>query len=617
MSEHFRYCLLCALCLFVSSPLSSAQKDSAYIARFFEQEISAKWSPGVQDSIEAFEKKATNPRKREFYHFFAARYLMQNGKFQESLIQAKKGTKLLQADTSDFGLVKFYNLIASNASYTKDYVTAVQYFNRSIAISEAHGNKQQTAYLNNNIANIFFSIQDYPASYTYASRAYELIKAFPNDKYHALICAILSVAEAKTGRTAEAEKHAGEALSSAQKSNDAVSIIVANYAFGDIALSKNAYEQARVKFTESLELSDQIQHLHLSMLNNIGLTNVCLGLNEYEAAARHGEKSLELARLLNNSNTLYSIHRRLATAYHALKQDDKAYQNLLTAFELYRETTNTEKQEIINDILIKYDTEKKENEIARQKVLLLEKDVQTANFRQIIIILSVVLSILVMLFLFVRYRNKQRALQTASENERKLLDALIRGEEVERTRLSHELHDGLASALTAIRFQLQNSGMPHEQEKESLLEMLQRAHEDTRRISHNLSPLLLEQVGLEASLKQFALENTTQECSVSCSITGTLKLSPNAALITYRTIQELVQNALKHSGASQITVHLFGMPNRVRIMTEDNGCGFDPALISPSGGLMHLKKRLSNLEGEMEIDSSEKTGTVIHIELPI
>ena len=139
MSERFHFCLLCAICLFVIPSFSSAQKDSAYVARFFEQEISAKWSPAANDSIEAFEKKMTNRRKREFYHFFFARYLMQNGKFQESLLQAKKGTKLLDADTSNFGLIKFYNLIASNASYTKDYVTAVQYFNRSIAISEAHG----------------------------------------------------------------------------------------------------------------------------------------------------------------------------------------------------------------------------------------------------------------------------------------------------------------------------------------------------------------------------------------------------------------------------------------------------------------------------------------------
>src|SRR5690606_24094118 len=136
-------------------------------------------------------------------------------------------------------------------------------------ISEKHENNRQTAYLNNNIANIFFSIQDYPASYKYAQKAYTLLSAFPDDQYLAMITAILSVAEAKTGRMAKAEKHAQEARNLAETNNDVVSIIVADYAFGDIELSKSAYASAMEKFTSSLTLSDQIQHLHLSMLNNI------------------------------------------------------------------------------------------------------------------------------------------------------------------------------------------------------------------------------------------------------------------------------------------------------------------------------------------------------------
>ena len=204
-----------------------------------------------------------------------------------------------------------------------------------------------------------------------------------------------------------------------------------------------------------------------------------------------------------------------------------------------------------------------------------------------------------------------------SENERKTLDALIRGEEVERTRIANELHDGLASSITAIRFQLENTKMINEQDQQSILEMLKRTHEETRRISHNLSPVLLEKAGLEASLRQFAQENTTHQCSVHFTMTGTPEVPENRALIIYRTIQELVQNALKHAAANRINVNLVHVSNRIRIMVEDNGLGFDPASIREGGGLRNMEERLQGIGGDLEIDSSIGSGTVIHIELPI
>lgn len=590
--------------------------DSTYIANYFTGIQTSPISDSLTNEIFGLEKKTPQKAKEHFYYHYS-KFLIQHGDLEKSRTYSDKGIALFKSDTTNVKIIKFYNLVAAVYSMKKDYPSAVALFNKSIALAEKNKEYKQVAYLNNNLTNIFFSLQDYKTAYKYGSRAWSYLKDKKDDPFRQQMLAILSVAEAKIGKLKEAEDHASDALRISEKTNDALSIVVSKYALGVIAILKKDNIKATQFFEESLNLSETIQNHQLTMLNCIELLNSYYELKEYSKAIAHGEKGLAIAAALQNENTVYSIKKNLAKAYQASGNSQKAYTYMADAHKIFQETTSAEAQKKVNDILIKYDTEKKEKEIIQKNNELLEKDVRNRRFLQIITYLILGLVIVLFFFFYQRFKNKQKAIQLSIENEKNTLSALMKGEEEERSRIANELHDGLASNLTAARFKLENIDMEQVQQKSELIEILRSTHEETRRIAHNLSPLTFEKYGFLGALKVLADEFSTAKCNVKCQVTGDANLlSHEKSLIFYRFTQEIVQNALKHAKASQISVNIFCEPEETRLMTEDNGVGFDVKQTRKNGGLSNLEKRVQHIKGSLEIDSMPHQGTVIHITIP-
>lgn len=609
--------LFLACCFFFSfAANASYEKDSTFVANYFNQKDTIPLTQKVKNEINKF--KSEVPKHQEDLYFYRySKYLLVHGELKESQLLSEKGLKLFENQKDTIRAIKFYNLIAAVYSMQKEYVKAIELFNKSIAISEKNKNFKQAAYLQNNVANIFFSLQDYLSAYTFASKSIANLKGDTEDPFYSQILSVLSVAEAKIGKYASAKLHAESAFKLAQKTNDLAALIIAQYALGDIALSEKRFDVARTYFANSLEISDRAQQYNFSMLNCIGLAVAQNELKEYKEAIANGEKGIAIATALNNSNTIYSLKKNLALSYAGIGQNEKAYSLLLEAHSIYKETTNADRQKDINDILIKYDTEKKEKELAKKNIELLEKNVREGKFYQTISILIFILILLAIFFFVQRMRNKNEKIRLAVENEKHVLSAIIQGEEDERSRIASELHDGLASALTAAKFKMESLEFQNAHEKSELIELLRTTHEDTRRIAHNLSPLLLEKNGLFSSLQQFCRENTTDKTQVDFSGTGDEKNSSKSiGLITYRVTQELVQNAIKHANASLITVNFFSSKEELQIIVEDNGIGFDTKQALHGTGLMSCANRINSLNGTFEIDSTPGEGCVILINLP-
>lgn len=203
-----------------------------------------------------------------------------------------------------------------------------------------------------------------------------------------------------------------------------------------------------------------------------------------------------------------------------------------------------------------------------------------------------------------------------AEQENELMRALIDGEEKERERIANELHDGLASDLTGIKMVLSQTP---ERLPDGVLNALARVHEQTRRISHNLSPLNIEKLGLVSALRNFAQENSTPQTQIHFYATkDEVKIEPvEHAIVMYRVCQELIQNALKHANARTIDVQLMITDEELTINIEDDGQGFDVASKKESFGLMNVQKQVELLNGELSIDSRPQNGTVVFISLSL
>jgi len=590
--------------------------DSTYVADYFTKIQLLPNSDSLTSEIKKLENQSPRNALEHFYYHYS-KYLIQHGAIEKSKKYSNRGIALFKSDTTNFKIVKFFNLIAAAYSMQKDYPAAVALFNKSIALAEKNKEHKQVAYLNNNLTNIFFSLQDYKSAYKYGSRAWSYLKYKKDDPFRQQMLAILSVAEAKIGKIKEAEYHANDALSISLKTNDALSIVVSKYALGEILVLKMDFEGASKMFEESGALSDSTRNYQLSMLNSIGLLHCYNELKKYDLATKQGEKGLAIAAALQNDNTIYSIKKNLAISYNASGNFKKAFQYMADAHKIFQETTSSEAQKKVNDILIKYDTEKKEKELFKQNNEILEKDAKNGRFLQIITWLIFGLVVVLFFLFYLRSKSRQKAIQLAIESEKNALNALMKGEEEERLRIANELHDGLASNLTAARFKLENIEINHTVQKSELLELLRSTHEETRRIAHNLSPLAIEKYGFLGSLNLLSEEYSSKKCKVKCFVTGDVNLIPTEkALVFYRITQELVQNALKHADATEIEINLFCEAEEVRLMAEDNGKGFDVQETTKKGGLSNLQKRIENLKGTLEIDSMPNRGTVIHISIP-
>lgn len=213
------------------------------------------------------------------------------------------------------------------------------------------------------------------------------------------------------------------------------------------------------------------------------------------------------------------------------------------------------------------------------------------------------------------YKKEKEAVQHALETEKALLaDRLIQVQEEERSRLARELHDGMGGLLGSIRIgafhQLKDAG----EAQHWIDKQLEDAIEDLRNIAHDLMPVHLQEKGLVHTLeKTVSRWNAANDFVIHlhCGSLHRYPLSVEAGI--YRIVTELLYNVKKHAAATEVFLSVWEEENRIVLMVEDNGKGFDPN--NTEGlGWKNIRYRVQYLEGKVSVDSNEK-GTTIIIEV--
>lgn len=600
--------------LLTSGGVFGQNQDSVKIADAFTKAL---MNP---DEKEAYLKEALEIRTKkkseyinDVYAYWNARYLFYTGQFDESE-QVVKGYLKEHPELED--KAKFYNILGTVNTMRQDYKTAIASYEMAIDNYNENDNKKGAALVKINIANIFFSLSDFESAYKYSSQARKELIPFNDSVNLVNVLGILSISEARTNRYESAERHARKTLELSKEANNKNGESLAFLALGEIALEKQKYNQALDYYRRTDSVASLTRNVNLSHLARVGMLSAHVTLTNFEEARDVGEKLvLELSQVPNKT-TEYVIRKKLAEAHAGLGNFQRAYVLKRKADSIYKETSSIKNKEYINELLIRHDTERKENAL---KIERKENQIKEARITQqgwILFALGLVLVIAILVFIGYRnaQRNKLSRLKTEQENE--LMRALIDGEEKERERVANELHDGLASDLTGIKLILSQS---EEKLPEGVLNALSRVHEQTRRISHNLSPLNIEQLGLVNALRNFAQENSNQTTQIHFySSKDHLMIEPiEHATLIYRISQELIQNALKHASCSTVDVQLIAQENELTINIEDDGVGFDVASKSTSFGLSNIRRQVDLLKGEISIDSRPQKGTVVFISLPL
>jgi signal transduction histidine kinase len=220
-------------------------------------------------------------------------------------------------------------------------------------------------------------------------------------------------------------------------------------------------------------------------------------------------------------------------------------------------------------------------------------------------------------------------LQIAYERLGKLHGRLEAAKEEERRFLAHELHDELGQSLTALKLRLQLGGqalaVPPIEGTPQALALIDQLIARVRRISVDLRPPLLDEVGLGPALRlylegQAALSKVPIELEVQDRIEA--RLAPDLEIACFRVVQESITNALRHASAARIQVRLVRTADRVSLAVHDDGRGFDPEALAGADlaghlGIVGMRERVRARAGLFRLTSRPGSGTDVEIDLPV
>jgi len=281
----------------------------------------------------------------------------------------------------------------------------------------------------------------------------------------------------------------------------------------------------------------------------------------------------------------------------------------------------------------RFKVQQKDNEI---KVLQGEKEVQRLSLYQKDLFNNISLGgVAAVLFIsLLSYRNfrhrqkiqQQRILELEAEKQLAATEAVLKGEERERTRLAKDLHDGLGGMLSGIKYSFStmkgNLIMTPEnaQAFERSMDMLDSSIREMRRVAHNMMPEALVKFGLDTALKDICNDvNQTGALRVAYQSIGLegVVLDQTKAITIYRIVQELLNNTMKHAGATHVLVQVSRNDGLITVTVEDDGRGFDAAVLKQAKGIgwSNIQNRIGFLKGNWDVHSEPGQGTSVHIEI--
>lgn len=556
------------------------------------------------------------------------------------------------------------------------YDSALRRYRRADAHFVQADNPQEWMKLKVDLGNAHY----YLASYRQATRAYQAADSLAAlvgglSRERSIILGNLGSLLMEMSLPEQSLKYQRQAVALARRADDPYRLGTALHNLGGAYEVADSLDLAQQYFTQALAMADSLGYTRLQGYAHHSLSSLSDKLGRPETAVFHARQALALAQhpeeeILYRSRLGYFMGKQEpSSAAETLLLDALAQSEDLAltghTFEIvgfleefyasrgdmvqaYRwgrrhrhmqdSLHSQEVEEKVRALELKYETEQKEKENLRLRA---DNQAQAARLR--LQTTALVFSLLLMGIVgvaFYFYRKSQQgrrrlAEQEAAiqaqriqemEKERQLIamQAMVDGQEAERSRLAKDLHDGLGGMLSTVRLQLSQIREEERRLREHAdflhaQDLLDKASTELRRIAHNLMPQALVRFGLQPALEDF-LGDISQSKALQVDFEAyglEERLSPAYELTVYRIIQELVNNVLKHARATEMLVQVLRRADRLYLTVEDNGRGFDPSLVGQGQGLSNLRSRTEYLQGKLEIASQPQEGTTIYLEFDL
>jgi two-component system, NarL family, sensor kinase len=535
-------------------------------------------------------------------------------------------------------LAAIYNNIAIPYNKKGDHAASVGYNLKAATLDEELHDDHNLAMAYANIGGDYNDLKEYEKGCAYSRKGIELARSTRHST------------ALESGLT-----NLGSGLIALRRFDTALVVLTELRALGDtlkdysavlgaandlciIYVEKRQWELLKKTAGESLALATSLND-RLSICESWGsLCDYYFAKKEYARAKEYVWRDIQSAEREKFNLELSPAYQKLSTidillgdrqGYDHYKVLKDSIDHLLVSDEVLRSTQELE---------TKYSLHEKQNEIdhlnKQQQIRELTlRQRRTINWALVILVLVV---IVIGSLLNRTYRQKRKLFLSDArlqqqriaelENEKKLLatQGILQGQVEERSRLARDLHDGLGSILSNAKhtFTHMKDNLIITPENADAFErgmnMLDMSINELRRVAHNMMPEALVKLGLDSALRDFfnsmdgngSVKMTYQSYDMDES-----SILKSTAAAVYRIIQELVNNILKHAGATTALIQLIRKNDTLSITVEDNGKGFDPAILQHNEGMgyLNLRNRVTWLNGTIDIETALGSGTSVHI----
>lgn len=556
--------------------------------------------------------------------------------------------------------------IGSSYVFESEYPQAITYYSQALTLAESIEFYKEIANLNNNLGMIYNEIGNAKVAYSYYLTALDNYEAahlpdkkvgtlnnigvvflnmnnkdkaltyfedalkptnFPKDTI--LVASVLNnIAICYLDKDSDtALYNLDKAIGLSEKVHNQYGLCISYQTMGNIFLKMQESQKAYEAYHKSLSIAQEANLSYQESLSKVGLARVLLQMKKNDKAVQLAFEVMDDAKKNESLRLKSESHLLLSDIY----RENGDYKNSLVEYQKNIETQkDLNDQTVINQI---YDTEVGHlNQQNKMQSLELERKELAIQNKNTLLLSALIIFILGIGGFYLIYRNhhhkqKVKLQETIIEFTQKKSKAAIEAELSERKRIGTELHDriGYLLSLTGLQVSLLlEKKTLTEEKKDSLLasiaENIDETFDEVRNISHNLSPSLLSIHGLKGALNNISAKiNQSSQLKMSFDIFGLdTKIESLIEHVLYRSLQEIINNVIKHSHASELFIQLVQDADQITLMAEDNGVGFDTSQEKEFGlGLENIKSRIENLDGSLYVDSKKGRGTIISIVIPL
>jgi signal transduction histidine kinase len=390
------------------------------------------------------------------------------------------------------------------------------------------------------------------------------------------------------------------------------------------------YNDAKGYFLNSLSLAKQLNDsVELCRLySNLGWSYI--SLDSLSKAKSMFDIGAEIGNQLESYELQEQAHVGLSDYFIAIEDYKSALDEYVLSREAHDKMINAHRLSEVERLEARFSSREKELRIARLDEKQAQDSLSIARQRFWIFGLMASLIIAIGGGGFLIYRRRKRAQEQLTAQklsfQKKILDSTVEAQENERQRIAKDLHDGLVQSLAVLKLGVQNalnnkaSEKERQQNFEEHIKQIDQAADEARSISHQMMPRTLLEMGMIPAIEEM-LNKTLGQTSIRFRFDHYAldeeRFPRNIEISLYRICQELVNNIMKHSGATEVDVQVYKTKTHLILHVEDNGKGLKSQMESKGLGMDNIYSRAGSINGEVQYQAGEASGTVASVRVPI